>query len=92
MGEGSEGIAASRGSENYGPGSSREARHVGISPQEDRCGTKGTVGEGEGGEEGGVASWEPAAKMRQAFVLAVDCSMPCFKFVLYLGCNSEAQK
>jgi hypothetical protein len=69
-----------------------QAHNVSISTQEDRGGAKGTLGEGKGGEEGGVASWEPAAKMRQAFVLAVDCSMPCFKFVLYLGCNSEAQK
>jgi len=29
-----------------------EAHHVGISPQEDRGGATGTVGEGEGGEEG----------------------------------------
>jgi len=28
-----------------------EAHHVGVSPQEDRGGTKGTVGEDTGGEE-----------------------------------------
>jgi hypothetical protein len=32
-----------------------QAHHVGISTQEDRGGTKGTVGEGEGAaEEGGI--------------------------------------
>jgi hypothetical protein len=30
---------------------SRQTHHVGISPQEDRYGTKGTLGEVEGGEE-----------------------------------------
>ena len=30
-----------------------QAHHVGISPQKDRGGTKGTVGKGEGGEEVG---------------------------------------
>jgi hypothetical protein len=28
-----------------------KAQHVGVSPQEDRGGTKGTVGEDTGGEE-----------------------------------------
>ena len=51
MGKGSEGIeASSEGSENNWLGSC-EAHHVGISPQEDRGGTAGTVGEGEGGKK-----------------------------------------
>jgi hypothetical protein len=55
MGEGSEGIAASSGgSENNGLGSC-EAHHVGISPQEDRGGSKSEMGEVEGrAEEGGL--------------------------------------
>jgi hypothetical protein len=52
MEKGSKGIAASGGENCFG---SCEAHHVGIRPQEDRGGTAGTVGEGEGGsEEGGV--------------------------------------
>jgi hypothetical protein len=43
MGDCSEGIETSGGS------GSCEAHHVGISPQEDRSGAAGTVGEGEGG-------------------------------------------
>jgi len=46
-----------------------QAHHVGISPQKDRGGTKGTVGKGEGGEEVGcLEANEPAASMRQAFI------------------------
>jgi hypothetical protein len=44
MGEGSEWTAASGGG-------TREAHDVGISPQEDRGGTAGAVGEGEDWEE-----------------------------------------
>jgi hypothetical protein len=48
MGEGSEWIEASKKrSEDNWLGSCK-AHHVGISPQEDRSGTKGAVGEGEG--------------------------------------------
>jgi len=51
MGECSERIAASgAGSENNTRGSCK-THHVGISPQEDCGGTKGTVGQGEGCEE-----------------------------------------
>jgi hypothetical protein len=59
MGEHSEGIAASSGGgKNNGLGSC-QAHHVGISPQEDRGGTAGKVGEGEGCEKeiGGLAVW-----------------------------------
>jgi hypothetical protein len=61
MGKGSEWIAASGGgSENNWLGSCK-AHHVRISPQEDRVGTAGEMGEGEGAaEEGGVGDWEPA--------------------------------
>ena len=52
MGECSEGIAASEGSENNGLGS-WEAHYVSDSPQENRSGTAGEVGEGEGGPEEG---------------------------------------
>jgi hypothetical protein len=51
MGECSKGIATSSGgSENNRRGSCK-THHVGISPQEDCGGTKGTVGQGEGCEE-----------------------------------------
>jgi hypothetical protein len=54
VGEDSEGNAPRcRGDENNCHGS-REAHDVGISPQEDRGGAKGEVGEGEGGAEEGV--------------------------------------
>ncbi|MGB8063044.1 MAG: hypothetical protein WCF26_14195 [Candidatus Sulfotelmatobacter sp.] len=52
MGECSEGIAASEGSKNNGLGS-WEAHYVSVSPQENRRGTAGEVGEGEGGAEEG---------------------------------------
>jgi hypothetical protein len=45
-------FAASEGSDGFG---SCQTHHVGISPQEDRGGTAGKVGEGAGREEGGVA-------------------------------------
>jgi len=54
MGEDSKGIAASEGSDGIG---SCQTQHVGISPQKDRGCSKGTVGEGEGGEEGGIELW-----------------------------------
>jgi hypothetical protein len=45
---------------------SRKAHDVGISPQEDRGGTKGTVGEGQGAEEEGcLAPTEPATFKRR---------------------------
>ena len=65
MGKGSKGIAGSS-SEKNGVGSC-EAHHVDISPQEDRRRTKGTLGEGQSGEEEGVGAQEPAGRMRQAF-------------------------
>ena len=58
MGEYSEEIAASGGcGENNGIGSSK-AHDGGISPQENRGGTKGTMGEDTGaGEESGLVAW-----------------------------------
>jgi hypothetical protein len=47
MGKAAEGIAANGRGEDNGLGSG-EAHHVGISPQEDRGGAAGEVGEGEG--------------------------------------------
>ena len=62
MGEG--GVEArSGGSENNWLGSC-ETHHVGIRPEEDRGGTAGEVGEGEGSEVvGGVVSWVPGATL-----------------------------
>jgi hypothetical protein len=60
MGKCSETVAANTGGEVNGIGSC-QAHHVGISPEEDRSGTAGTVGEGEGGEEGGLEQTEPVA-------------------------------
>jgi hypothetical protein len=55
MGEYSEPIAASSRDGETGL-CSCEAHHVGISTQEDRGGTKGTVGEDTGaGKEGGIS-------------------------------------
>jgi hypothetical protein len=43
---------------------SYEARHVGISPQEDRGGTAGAVGEVQGGAaEGGLEPAEPITRI-----------------------------
>jgi hypothetical protein len=58
MGDRAETIAAnSGGSEANGIGSG-EAHNAYISPQENRGGTKGKVGEAKGGaEEGGLANW-----------------------------------
>jgi len=53
MGKYSQEIAANAGGEVWI--GSCQAHHVGISPEEDRSRTAGTVGEGEGGEEGGLA-------------------------------------
>jgi hypothetical protein len=50
MGKGWEGTAASEDIDGLG---SCEAHHVSISQKENRGGTAGTVGEGEGGEEEG---------------------------------------
>jgi hypothetical protein len=49
MGECSEGIAASEGSDGLSP--QERSYDVSISPQEDRGGTAGKVGEGESREE-----------------------------------------
>ena len=57
MGECSEGIAASEGSKNNGLGSC-EAHYVSVGPQENRRGTAGEVGEGEGGPEEGCLEHE----------------------------------
>ena len=46
--QGSEWIAASEDCDGFG---SFQTHYVSISPQEDRGGTAGTVGEGPGGEE-----------------------------------------
>jgi hypothetical protein len=54
MGAGPKWIEASSGGKNNGFGSC-ETHHVSSSPQEDRGGAAEEVGEGEGGEEGGVA-------------------------------------
>lgn len=52
MDAGSEAVSTgSRSGENYRPGSC-QAHYVGISPQKNRRGAAGTLGEGEGGEEG----------------------------------------
>jgi hypothetical protein len=77
MGKSSKGTEASSGeSENNWLGSCK-THHVGISPEEDRSGAAGTVGEVQSSEEeGDVEPLEPAAQMRQAFVLEVDCSVP----------------
>jgi hypothetical protein len=70
MGEDSKGIAASEGSDGIG---SCQTQDVGISPQEDRGGAAGTVGEGKGSQEkGGLEPREPAPRMRQAFLLEVN--------------------
>ncbi|HXM13311.1 MAG TPA: hypothetical protein VN946_25405 [Terriglobales bacterium] len=54
MGEGTRRVATNSSGEGDGLGSC-EAHNVGISPQEDRGGTKGAVGEDTGaGEESGV--------------------------------------
>jgi hypothetical protein len=73
MGKGWEGIAFSGGSENDWL-CTREAHHVSLSPQEDRGGTAGTLGAGEGAseEESGLEPRELAPRMRQAFVLEVN--------------------
>ena len=58
MGDCSEGIEASGGS------GSRKAHHVGISPPEDRGGTKIAMGQGTGGaEEGGLEPAEPITRI-----------------------------
>jgi hypothetical protein len=58
MGKGSEGIGASSDGESNGLGSC-EADDVSSSPQEDRSGTAGEVGEGEGSAEEGRVVREP---------------------------------
>jgi hypothetical protein len=80
MGKGSEWIAAS---ENDGPGSCK-AHNVGISPQEDRGGAAGTVGEGEGWEEeggierGGCPHWQPTEPLIAAFLVLCRRHMRLF--------------
>jgi hypothetical protein len=56
MGEGSEWIEASSGGRKGNWFGTREAHHVGVSPQEDRSSAAEKVGSGEGGEEGGIVS------------------------------------
>ena len=51
MGEGWEGVEASGRDSESGGLSTREAHHVSIGPEEDRGGTAGEVGEGEGGKK-----------------------------------------
>jgi hypothetical protein len=66
MGEGSEWIeASSGGSENDRLGSC-EAHYVDFTPQEDRGGTAGTVGEG-GEEESGIGPREPCCEDAAGF-------------------------
>jgi len=64
MGKGSQRIAASSGN-RFG---SCKAHDVGISPQEDRCGTKGEMGKGQGWEEEGGIGYrtreEPATSAK----------------------------
>ena len=53
-----------------------EAHNFSSRQTENRGGTKGAVGEGEGGEEeGGVEPTEPAASMRQAFILGARSTL-----------------
>jgi hypothetical protein len=55
VGKGSKGTEASSSGSSENDGlDTCEAHHVGVSPQEDRGGAAGAVGEGEGWEEGGV--------------------------------------
>jgi len=79
MGKGSEGTEASSGeSENNWLGSCK-AHHVGGSPQEDRGGTAGAVGEGTGGEEE-IVDWylgEPAASIYRSVVEVLVTSKRC---------------
>jgi hypothetical protein len=61
MGKCSETVAANAGGEVNGLGSCK-ANHVGISTEEDRGGTTGKVGEGEGAaEKGGLERTESSA-------------------------------
>jgi hypothetical protein len=70
MGKGWEGIAtSSRGSENNWLGTC-EAHHVDFSPQEDRGGSAGKVGEGPGGEEGWLEVAHPVTSAVIAFETA----------------------
>ena len=62
MGEGTRRVATNSSGEGDGLGSC-EAHNVGISPQEDRGGTAGKVGEGEGGEEGWLEPAEPVTRI-----------------------------
>lgn len=57
MGKSSEEIAASSGGGKVNGLGSCQAHHVSISPQEDRCGTAGKVGEVEGGEAVGCLTF-----------------------------------
>jgi len=74
MGECSEGIAASSGGSEDNWRGSCKTHHVGISPQEDCGGTKGTVGQGEGCEEDCVAG--SGTTMRIETFCFVLCSSP----------------
>ena len=67
-------FAVREGSDGF---DSRERSYdVGISPQEDRGGAASEVGEGEGGEEGGVRPMELAARMWQAFLYCSKQQVP----------------
>jgi len=69
MGAGSEWIEANNvNSEDNRPAYGCEAHDVGISPQEDCCGTKGEMGKGQGWEEEGGIGYrtreEPATSAK----------------------------
>jgi hypothetical protein len=74
MGRCSETVAANADGEVNGIGS-WQAHHVGISTEEDRGGTTGKVGEGEGGEEGCLTAWGACCK-KCGGLIVVDCSPP----------------
>jgi hypothetical protein len=74
MGKCAETIAASSGDSENNERDSCQAHNVGGFTEEDRSGCTGEVGEDTGAaEEGGIETTEPAASMRQAFMLEVSC-------------------
>jgi hypothetical protein len=76
VGAGSEWIAASEGSGGFG---SCKAHDVGICPQENRSRSKEAMGEGAGGEEGGVDTTRDRARASVAgfsiHIVFVESSM-----------------
>ena len=69
MGKRAETVAASSGGSESNGRDSCQSHHVCISPQEDRGGTAGEVGEDTCREEGGLEPREPAAaSTRRAFM------------------------